>query len=63
MPSQLKAILEGAKIELDNKALEAFKYNSKDEETKEIPLSSVFADNGKVLESCKGNESIIYFIR
>jgi hypothetical protein len=63
LPSQLKKIMEGAKIDLDNKALEAFKLKVSPEDCKEVSLSEVFPCFGKTLASLEGNEAILSILR
>ena len=64
LPSQIRLILSGSKIELDNKAIEAFKFVPKEEdESKELQPSELFSSLNSVYEGLSGDESIFNLLK
>ena len=64
LPSQLRLILGGSKVELDNKAIEGFSFSAKEGDAQEeIELSNVFPTMGDFFNSLHKNEVIVSFIK
>ena len=64
LPSQLRLILGGSKIELDNKAVEGFSLSPKEgDEKEEINFSDLFPSMGKFFDSLVKNEVIVSFLK